>query len=135
MLSWPALPRRNGSSGRPTISESYVDAFRRADVAWYDAHLATDYVVISSDGSIKDRSAALADFAKPVFATQIARFPVDKVRIRRFDNVALIHAENAFEMKDGREGINRYTDIWVKSDGQWRCVAAHITTHKALDPA
>ncbi len=58
-------------------------------------------------------------------------FPVDKVSIRRFADVALIHAENAYELKDGRRGISRYTDIWVKRDGRWLCVAAHITVHRA----
>ena len=114
------------------LNAAYVEAFRRADVAWYDAHLAPDYVVVSSDGSIKDRAAALADFARPVYAQHIKSFPVDKVRIRRFDDIALIHAENAFEMKDGRVGVNRYTDIWRKRDGKWQCIAAHITVHKPL---
>lgn len=50
------------------LNASYVEAFRNADVAWYAAHLAPDYVVVSSDGSIKDRAAALADFARPVYA-------------------------------------------------------------------
>ena len=58
-------------------------------------------------------------------------FPVDKVTIRRFDDVALIHAENAYELKDGRKGVSRYTDIWHKQNGRWRCIAAHITVHKA----
>ena len=114
------------------LNDSYVDAFRRADVGWYDAHLAPDYVVVSSDGSLRDRAAALANFAEPVFEQAIRSFPVDKVKIRRFGDVAVIHAENAFEMKDGRKGVNRYTDIWRKRDGRWQCIAAHITTHKPL---
>jgi hypothetical protein len=114
-----------------TLNENYVKAFRESDVAWYDAHLADDYVVISSDGSLNDRSAALASFAKPTFATYLKSFPVDRVNIRRFDDVALIHAENAYELKDGRTGVSRYTDIWIKRDGRWRCIAAHITTLKA----
>ncbi len=115
------------------LNANYVRAFRDADVAWYDAHLSNDYGVINSDGSFHDRARALAEFAKPVFATSIRSFPVDKVRVRRFDDVALIHAENDFELKDGRKGINRYTDIWHKQpDGRWRCVAAHITTFKAV---
>jgi ketosteroid isomerase-like protein len=109
------------------LNEHYVQAFREADVAWYDTHLAPDYVVVSGDGSMQDRAAALVDFAKPVFATSIQSFPVDKVSIRRFDDVALIHAENAYELKDGRRGVSRYTDIWHKHSGQWRCIAAHIT--------
>jgi ketosteroid isomerase-like protein len=114
-----------------TLNQNYVKAFRDADVAWYDAHLAPDYVVVSGDGSFHDRAAALANFAKPTFATSIQSFPVDKLNIRRFDDVALIHAENAYELKDGRKGVSRYTDIWHKRNGRWRCVAAHITVHQA----
>jgi ketosteroid isomerase-like protein len=113
------------------LNERYVRAFREADVAWYDAHLAPDCVVISSDGSCKDRAAALADFARPVFAESMKSFPVDRVQVRRFAEVALIHATNVFELKDGRIGENRYTDVWVRHAARWRCVAAHITTHRA----
>ena len=113
------------------LNANYVRAFREADVDWYAAHLTQDYVVINSDGSFHDRARGLAEFAKPAFATYMRSFPVDKVRIRRFDQFALIHAENAYERKDGLKGVNRYTDIWQEDDGRWRCVAAHITTHKA----
>lgn len=116
------------------LNDHYVQAFRESDVAWYDAHLAADYVVASSDGSLNDRAAALAAFAQPTFATAMKSFPVGKVNVRRFDDVALIHAENAYELKDGRTGISRYTDIWFKRDGRWLCIAAHITTHKAPGP-
>jgi ketosteroid isomerase-like protein len=113
------------------LNENYVRAFRESDVAWYDAHLTPDYIVISSDGSVSDRAKALADFAKPIFANNMRTFPVGDVRIRRFDDIAIIHAENAYELKDGRKGVSRYTDIWHKqTDGRWMCVAAHITAHK-----
>lgn len=113
------------------LNESYVRAFREADVAWYDAHLTPDYNVVNSDGSFHDRARALAEFSKPVFATAIKSFPVDKVQIRRFGDIALIHAENDYELKDGRRGVSRYTDIWHKQeDGRWKCVAAHITAHR-----
>ena len=114
------------------LNENYVRAYREADVAWYDAHLAPDFVVVNNDGSYHDRARALAEFAEPYFATYMHSFPVGKVRIRRFGDIALIHAENAYERKDRRRGVNRYTDIWRKqADGRWVCIAAHITTHKA----
>ena len=112
------------------LNEAYVDAFRRADVAWYDAHLAADYVVTNGDGSFSDRAAALAAFSRPTFASHLRSFPVDHVNIRRFGDVALIEAENAYEMKDGRTGVSRYTDIWLNADGRWRCISAHITAFK-----
>lgn len=114
-----------------TLNDLYVNAFRNADVAWYDAHLTPDYLVTGGDGTHQDRAAALVHFAQPTFATRMKSFPVGKVNIRRFGDVALIHAENDYELKDGRKGISRYTDIWHLQNSAWRCVAAHITVHQA----
>lgn len=125
-------PAGDDSQVLRALNADYVRAFRECDLAWYDAHLAQDYGVINSDGSFDDRARALAEFARPTFTTHLRSFPVDRVRIRRFEDIALIHAENAYELLDGRRGVNRYTDIWHKQeDGRWLCIAAHITTHRA----
>jgi ketosteroid isomerase-like protein len=124
-------PDRDDTGLLHALNESYVKAFRDADVAWYAAHLAPDYLVVSGDGSLHDRASALQRFAQPVFATAMRSFPVGRVQVRRFDDVALIHAENAYELKDGRKGVSRYTDIWHKRGGRWFCIAAHITEHRA----
>jgi ketosteroid isomerase-like protein len=108
------------------LNASYVQAFRDANAPWYDKHLARDYVVIYPDGSYHDRNGALANFAQPLFATHMKSFSLDRVRIRRFGDVALIHAENVAELKSGRKATSRYTDIWHKQDGRWMCIAAHI---------
>ncbi len=113
------------------LNARYVQSFREADVGWYDAHLAADYVVTNGDGSLVDRAGALAAFARPVFATQMRSFPVDQVVIRRIGELALIEAENAYELNDGRTGVSRYTDIWRDRGGRWSCIAAHITVVKA----
>lgn len=129
--SWPGQdPVGDDHSVLTALNENYVRAFRESDVAWYDAHLAADYFVISGDGSMNDRAQALANFARPTFATTMKTFPVDKVRIRRFGDIALIHAENDYELKDGRKGVSRYTDIWHKQNGRWLCVLAHINVHR-----
>lgn len=134
----PAIPAWQGQDPTgddeavlTTLNDRYVRAFREADVAWYDAHLAPDFVVVASDGSFRDRAAALAQFALPTFARTMASFPVDCVQVRRHGDIALIHAANCYELKDGRRGESRYTDIWHRQDGRWRCIAAHITSHRA----
>lgn len=80
------------------------------------------------DGSFHDKASLLAAAAPPV--TAFKSFPTTNVAIRRFGDVALIHAENPFERQDGLKGVNRYTDIWHKRDGRWVCIAAHVTRHK-----
>lgn len=108
------------------LNQSYVQAFRDSNTAWYDKHLARGYVVIYPDGSYHDRNGSLANFAQPTFATYMKSFSLDQVRIRRYGDVALIHAENVAELKSGRRVTSRYTDIWHKQDGRWLCIAAHI---------
>lgn len=113
-----------------TLNAQYVQAYRDADVAWYDAHMAPDYSAVQGDGTCSDRAAALTRFAQPSYALHMRAFPVDRVNVRRFGEVALIHAENAYTLKDGREGVSRYTDIWHRQRGSWQCVSAHITEHQ-----
>jgi ketosteroid isomerase-like protein len=111
-----------------TLNTGYVQAFLDSNVGWYDAHLAPEYLVVFGDGTFHDKGSLLAAAARPV--TNMKSFPTVQVAIRRFGNVALIHAENPYERKDGLKGVNRYTDIWHKRDGRWTCIAAHVTRRK-----
>lgn len=115
-----------------SLNEQYVQAYRAADAAWYNAHLAPDYNAVQSDGTLSDRADALNRFAQPHFAMHMREFPVGQVRIRLFGELALIHAENAYTRKDGHKGVSRYTDIWRIQRGRWSCVSAHITAHHSL---
>lgn len=127
--AWPGSdPLGDDLAVLRVLNEGYVSAFLNSDVAWYDAHLTPDYRVVFPDGSFYDKGSLLAAAAHPV--TSFKSFPVTEVDIRLFGDVALIHAENPYEGKDGRKGVNRYTDIWQKRDGRWVCVAAHVTRHK-----
>jgi ketosteroid isomerase-like protein len=110
------------------LNASYVQAFLDSNVAWYDAHLAPEYRAVLGDGSLHDKGSLLAAAAHPV--TNMLSFPTASVAIRRFGDVALIHAENPYVRTDGLRGVNRYTDLWQKRDGRWTCIGAHVTRHK-----
>jgi hypothetical protein len=110
------------------LNLGYVQAFLDSNVAWYDAHLAPDYRAVFGDGSLHDKGSLLAAAAHPV--TNMQSFPTVSVTIRRFGDVALIHAENPYLRTDGLRGVNRYTDLWLKRAGRWLCIGAHVTRHK-----
>jgi hypothetical protein len=126
---WPGEdPAGDDDQVLRALNAGYVRAFLDSNVAWYDVHLAPDYLVVFGDGTFHDKGSLLTAAAHPV--TNMKSFPVTNVAIRRFGDLALIHAENPYERTDGRKGVNRYTDIWHKRDGRWVCVAAHVTRHK-----
>lgn len=106
------------------LNAKYVDSFLTADVDWYDAHLSDDFVCIDADGSVLAKAAFLRQAAA---GPDVAAYRLAQVKIRRFGDVALIHATGVFTRRDGSTGTSRYTDVYAKSGGAWLAVAAQIT--------
>ena len=47
--------------------------------------------------------------------------------MRILEDMAIIHARTIYRKPDGAQGAGRYTDIWMRRDGRWMCVAAQVT--------
>jgi len=101
-----------------------VDSVQKSDVRWFEEHLSGDFLNSNPDGTIVDRAGFLVQIARPAAVKGLE--PRD-VKIRLFGDFAIIHAKTAYRKPDGQSGAGRYTDIWMRRDGRWRCVAAHVT--------
>lgn len=106
------------------LNREYILSVRTSDVAWFEEHLAADFLNSNPDGSLVDRAGFLAQIARPI---AVSGFDVEDVRIRLFGDMAIIHGRTLYRKADGQPGAGRYTDAWSRSNGQWRCVAAHVT--------
>ncbi len=106
------------------LNEAYVGSVARSDVGWFERHLTPDFLNSNPDGTLVDRAGFLAQIAKPI---AIKGLRCEDVRIRILGDTAIIHARTVYAKPDGQPGAGRYTDIWIRADGQWRCVAAHVT--------
>jgi len=106
------------------LNKEYVDAFMNADVEWYRKHLAEDFVCIESDGSVLNKDQFLLNAAK---GPDVDDYKLHDVDVRIYGNVALVQATGSWTGKDNAKGISRYTDVYVKSGGDWKTVLAQIT--------
>jgi ketosteroid isomerase-like protein len=106
------------------LNHNYVRSVQEADVAWFDANLADDFLNSNPDGTLVDRAGFLAQIAK---GTLLKNLREQDVRIVIRGDFAFIHARTAYTKPDGAEGGGRYTDIWWKRQGRWLCVTAHVT--------
>lgn len=113
------------------LNEQYVRASLAGDVEWYRRHLAEDFVCIESDGSVLDKAAFLWMTAR---GSDLATYRIEAVDVRLFGDVALVRATGAWTAKDGTPGLSRYTDVYVRSDDEWRVVSAQITRPAAHAP-
>ena len=108
------------------LNRNYIRAAAESDVRWYADNLAEDYRATNHDNSFVGRAGFLARFAVP--APEKDYESVD-VKIRILGDVALIHSGFLDRRPDGTVGKGRYTDIYARRDGRWRCVCAHFVRY------
>lgn len=105
------------------LNRDYVRAVQESDVAWFEKHLADDFLNSNPDCSLAERAGFLTQIAK---TAGIADLREHDVFIRLFGDVAVVHARTSYTKADGRAGAGRYTDVWARRQGRWLCVAAHV---------
>lgn len=106
------------------LNHDYIQSVQTSDVRRFDEILADDFLCSNPDGTLIDRSAFLAQTARPV---TIANLEAHDVNVRLMGDFAIIHARTTYTLQDGRPGAGRYTDVWARRDGRWLAVSAHVT--------
>jgi ketosteroid isomerase-like protein len=119
-----AAPNPTDHAGLAELNHHYIRSVQESDVRWFDANLAPEFVNGNADGSFSDRAAFLTAIGKP---SPVSNLRVEDVRIQVVSDIGIIHARTAYTKPDGQAGTGRYTDIWWRADGRWRCVSAHVT--------
>jgi ketosteroid isomerase-like protein len=129
-----ATEMRLETSNRATLerlNQEYVDAFMNADVEWYQTHLADDFVVIESDGSVLNKDQFLKSTAN---GPDVADYKLHEVDIRIYGDTALVRATGVWIRENGSMGMSRYTDVYVKNHTEWKAVSAQITRSVRMGP-
>jgi ketosteroid isomerase-like protein len=128
----PDAPALSSSSDAPertiealrALNDAYLNAVLTCDVERFREILADDFLCSTPDGALLDKRAFLARTAAPRTLQQLS---AHNVRIRISGDTAVIHGATRFTTMDGREGLGRYTDVWVRRGNTWRAISAHVT--------
>jgi ketosteroid isomerase-like protein len=106
------------------LNHDYVQSVQNGDVRRFDEILAEEFYCSNPDGTLINRDGFLARTAHPVTITNLR---TDDVIIRLFGDFAIIHARTTYTLPNGEAGAGRYTDVWSRQSGDWRCISAHVT--------
>src|SRR3954454_15536551 len=106
------------------LNRDYVASVQNCDVRRFDEILAPDFYCSNPDKSLVDRAAFLKQTAVPV---TIKNLKPEDVKIRILGDFAIIHARTSYTTPDGQQTSGRYTDCWVKQNGKWLAVSAHVS--------
>lgn len=107
------------------LNHDYVQSYLKSDARRYDELIAENFICIEPNGQLLDRDAFLEAATHPV---TIDYFNVEDVEIRIFGDFAQIMARTPYKYPNGKQGINRYIDCWIKHNGQWRAISAQIAS-------
>ena len=106
------------------LNLDFIRSVQESDALWFEHNLGGDFANSNPDGTLSERAAFIALIARPCPVTKLK---CEDVRIRVLGDTAIIHGRTTYLKPDGAAGAGRYTDVWMRRDGHWLCVAAHVT--------
>src|SRR5262249_45841026 len=107
----------------------YADAVKRQDIAALQTMLSDDFLATSSRGELRNRAMELEDL-KPNQGYTIDDLHLDDIRVRLFDNTAVVMGRQILEVRYNKQpltSILRYTRVWVKHRDRWQILAQQLT--------
>ena len=129
-----AIGDRPGTSDAATadlvaLEKQFTQALIKGDVESLDRLVIDDWIIIGPEGRVINKSAFI-DVVKSGALTH-STMEFDETRVRIYGDTAMVTARavttgtyqgQAFATRE------RSTDIFVRQQGQWRCVLTQLTT-------
>jgi RNA polymerase sigma factor (sigma-70 family) len=116
------LGSRNDELDVKLLERAWADAIPRRDSAIINRVMADDFEGIDPAGNVFTKSSYMPDLAHGVFSDQ--PIELDEVKTRVFGDAAV--ATSRIKIA-GYPSRGRMTNVYVKRQGRWQCVASHMS--------
>jgi ketosteroid isomerase-like protein len=110
------------------VEKGFVDAIAKNDLEAIERFVTDDWIIINADGGIIDRERFLGVIKSGTLTHELMES--DDMRVRVYGDSAVVSALTRSKGKFmGHEFTTheRSTDVFVRRDGQWRCVLTQLT--------
>jgi len=110
------------------LNARFINNFVTNDTAAHSKIIHKNFVCITSDGRYLNRRDYLAGWAHGFDGFKYWDYRNENIKL--FGNTALVHSQNKYIVeREGKEitGMSMYTDVYIKENGEWKCVQAQIT--------
>lgn len=108
------------------MENEWATAISKHDTATIQTLLASDYVGVTSTGNIVNKAGLLAELKKD--KTEYDSVTNSGLVVKEHGDAAIVVGTTTQKGKDAAgksfSYTYRWTDTWVKRDGQWQCVAS-----------
>jgi len=110
------------------IENAQAEALAKGDGAAFRALIADDWKVVLGEGSVMTADQILNPLKEGKL--KFSSFTVEDLDIRIYKDAAVVVGIDRTKGEwDSQEftGKSRFTDVFIRTDGKWRCVSSHST--------
>jgi ketosteroid isomerase-like protein len=110
------------------LSQQVYEAYVQADTSFLDGAFADDWTLITSSGDTRDKALHLKELKDGI--VKFEAVDQSDVKVRVYGDAAIVTGRVQSKVKfQGQEvgGPTRYTQVFVRQGGKWRCVATQVT--------
>lgn len=125
-----AQENRQDMEDLKAINKQFIRNFLNDDTVAHNQIIHENFVCIESSGKVVTRAAYMKAWASDFRNSGYTSFTCTDETIRIFGNMALIRAVTPYtKIENGKtvHGATIYTDTYIKENGRWWCVQAHMT--------
>lgn len=123
-------PKADDAAAIKGLEEKWAAAASKNDAATVGAMLADNITSIGSDGTMRNKAEMLAAMKDRKYESAV----VEDIKVSVYGDAAVatgIWRAKGTEQGKPFEDLERFTDTYVKTGGQWKCVATHSSPMKA----
>ena len=108
------------------LEAKWNDAYKRNDIAAMNSLLADDFIITVEDGSTHSKSGYIANAGNGALHVEISEMSGLKVNLNGGAAIVTgVYHEKGTLHEKPYEYHDRFTDVWLNTDGKWQLIASH----------
>src|SRR4029077_14334908 len=110
------------------VEKGFTDAIAKNDLEAIERFVTDDWIIINADGGIIEKERFLEVIKSGALTHEMMEF--DDIRVRLYGDSAVVSALARSKGKFMEQEFTtheRSTDVFVRHEGQWRCVLTQLT--------
>jgi ketosteroid isomerase-like protein len=114
------------------LEQEWAAALVKVDMAVINRITSPEWTLTTPEGRVVPK--AETDRALLAGDVKFMSFKIDELKVRVYGHVAIVHGletEKSSSFGEAGSGRYRFTDVFIKEGGQWKCYATH--TSKVAD--
>jgi ketosteroid isomerase-like protein len=125
---YPVWGQSAGEKELIKVENDWSNAWAKSDGKVLDQLYATEYLHTSSNGTLENKVSGIKDDTSPEYTEK--SFSLSDLKVHIYGETAVVTGRNNVKFKKGGKAVQidaRFTDVFVKRDGRWQCVATQGT--------